>query len=180
MAIKTSLRPGGRSARVQDSVHQATRALLAELGRDAISLPLIASRAGVTPSTLYRRWGDLSSLLADVSLARMHPDADPVDTGSLRGDLLTWSEQYFDEINSVPGRAMLRDAVASDCTNRCLTILLGQLQTILERAASRGEATPSAEHLVDRVIAPGVFRILFGEGAPGEHEVNAWMDQALG
>ena len=75
MAIKEGLRPGGRSARVQESIHSAVRALLEEQDRASVTVPQIAARAGVTPSTIYRRWGDLSVLLADVALARMRPTA---------------------------------------------------------------------------------------------------------
>ena len=62
MAIKEGLRPGGRSARVQESIHSAVRALLQEQERSTVTVPQIAARAGVTPSTIYRRWGDLSQL----------------------------------------------------------------------------------------------------------------------
>ena len=70
-------RPGGRSARVQEAVHRATRDLLATEGREALTVPLIATRAGVTPSTVYRRWGDLDELLADVSVEGVRPDREP-------------------------------------------------------------------------------------------------------
>ena len=96
MAIKEGLRPGGRSARVQESVHRAVRELLETHERSSVTVPMIAACAGVTPSTIYRRWGDLSVLLADVALARMRPDTEPANTGSLRGDLQAWAEQYLD------------------------------------------------------------------------------------
>ena len=64
MAIKEGLRPGGRSARVQESIHSAVRDLLEEQDRSTVTVPQIAARAGVTPSTIYRRWGDLAALLA--------------------------------------------------------------------------------------------------------------------
>ncbi|MET1067347.1 MAG: helix-turn-helix domain-containing protein, partial [Pseudomonas prosekii] len=83
MAIKEGLRPGGRSARVQESIHSAVRDLLEEQDRSTVTVPQIAARAGVTPSTIYRRWGDLSTLLADVALARLQPETEPADTGSL-------------------------------------------------------------------------------------------------
>src|SRR5471032_3224703 len=108
-----SLRPGGRSARVQESIHSAVRALLEEQDRASVTVPQIAARAGVTPSTIYRRWGDLSVLLADVALVRMRPDSEPADTGSLRGDIRAWAEQYLDEMSSEPGRNILRDVQCS-------------------------------------------------------------------
>lgn len=94
MAIKEGIRTGGRSARVQTSIHAAVRDLLQEQERSALSVPMIAARAGVTPSTIYRRWGDLTSLLADAAVERLRPD-EPVDCGNLRDDLRTWVEVYL-------------------------------------------------------------------------------------
>ncbi|MGV9270964.1 helix-turn-helix domain-containing protein, partial [Kitasatospora sp. NPDC003701] len=94
MSDRPTTRPGGRSARVQQSVHRAVRELEAELGRDALTVPLIAARAGVTPSTVYRRWGDLRELLSDVAVERLRPDAPPADLGSLRADLAAWAVQF--------------------------------------------------------------------------------------
>ena len=51
MAIKEGIRTGGRSARVQQSVHNAVRALLQEHDRACLTVPMVAARAGVTPST---------------------------------------------------------------------------------------------------------------------------------
>src|SRR3954467_3703233 len=104
-------RPGGRSARVQAAVHQATIELMALHGRAELTVPLIAARAGVTPSTIYRRWGDLGELLADVAVECLRPDGEPLDTGSVAGDLHAWAEQYADEMSSPVGLSMLRDVV---------------------------------------------------------------------
>lgn len=77
------IRQGGRSARIQAEVHNTVNRLLEALDRSAITVPMIAEQAGVTPSTIYRRWGDLSQLLADVAVARMRPIA---ETGRYRID----------------------------------------------------------------------------------------------
>jgi len=179
MAIKEGIRTGGRSARVQESIHAAVRALLDEQERATLTVPQIAGRAGVTPSTIYRRWGDLASLLADVAVSRLQPDAAPADTGELHGDLLAWAEQYLDEMNSEPGRAMARDIVSSCRSGYCTTILRGQLQAICERAEARGEVPPSVDHLLDLIVAPIVFRILFAEAPPTPEHVRGLVDAAL-
>ncbi|PQZ85908.1 MULTISPECIES: TetR/AcrR family transcriptional regulator [Pseudomonas] len=159
MAIKEGLRPGGRSARVQESVHSAVRDLLEAHERSSVTVPMIAARAGVTPSTIYRRWGDLSALLADVALARMRPDSEPADTGSLRGDLQAWAEQYLDEMSSEPGRNMMRDVQCSQTPGYCVALIGGQLQTIVERYPD--DTPPSVDRLINLLAAPTVFRILF-------------------
>lgn len=181
MAIKEGIRTGGRSARVQESIHSAVRDLLAEHDRGDLSVPLIATRAGVTPSTIYRRWGDLTTLLADAAVERLRPDP-PIDCGKLRDDLLTWTEMYLEDMDSAPGRAMMRDVVASSgasCPGKCMAITREQLQIIIDRAVARGETSPSAENLIDRVVAPTIYRILYAEAAPSLTQVHQWVDGCL-
>lgn len=158
-------RPGGRSARIQATVYQTVKDLLETLPREELSFPLIAAEAGVTPSTLYRRWGDLQQLLADVAVEIIRPTAPPLDTGTLQGDLLAWVEQFLEESVSPLGRTMLRDMAAASgneqCPCACVEILRGQLAHIGERAARRGEAMPAADTLIDTLAAPIVYRVLF-------------------
>jgi AcrR family transcriptional regulator len=169
MAAQEGLRPGGRSARVQESVHQAVNALLAEMPRDEISVAQVAARAGVTPSTIYRRWGDLQTLLADVAVKRFYPDTGPADTGSLQNDLETWAQGYQEEMSSAPGRAMTRDVLAgmnadgSGPACQCAAITRSQLQMILNRAIERGESPPDVHDVMDSVVAPLMYRLLFDD-----------------
>ena len=179
MAIKEGLRPGGRSARVQESVHSAVRELLETHERSSVTVPMIAARAGVTPSTIYRRWGDLSVLLADVALARMRPDSAPANTGSLRGDLRAWAEQYLDEMSSEPGRNMMRDVQSSQTPGYCVSILSGQLQTIVERYPNATPPPPSTDRLINLLPAPTVFRILFSPAPLAVDELHALIELAL-
>ena len=177
MTIKEGLRPGGRSARVQESIHSAVRALLEEQDRSTVTVPQIAARAGVTPSTIYRSWGDLSVLLADVALARMRPESEPANTGSLHGDVRAWAEQYLDEMSSEPGRNMMRDVQSSATPGYCVTIIGGQLQTILDRYPDQPK--PNVDRLINMVAAPTVFRILFSAAPLEVEELHRLIEIAL-
>ncbi|MFC0407247.1 TetR/AcrR family transcriptional regulator [Roseomonas elaeocarpi] len=171
MVRRQGPRPGGRSARVQASVHTATRDLLGQFDRAEITVPMIASKAGVTPSTIYRRWGDLGDLLADVAVEHLRPDTEPADTGEAQRDLLAWAEQYADEMSSAPGQEMLRDVLAasgSTGAQQCCTFTRDQITLIARRAASRGEAFPDPEAVIDGVVSPILFRILFAESLDPE------------
>ncbi|MGW6785638.1 TetR/AcrR family transcriptional regulator C-terminal ligand-binding domain-containing protein [Streptomyces sp. NPDC054987] len=168
MSRKPMVRPGGRSARVQEAVHTAVRELQTELGRAELTVPLIAARAGVTPSTVYRRWGDLQALLSDVAVERLRPDAPPRDHGSLAVDLRGWAEQFVEEMASPVGRAYIRDALLGapdgDNATRCSQYAAEQIGVVLARAAERGEDAPGVEPVLDRVVAPIMYRILFRPG----------------
>lgn len=165
MSRRPSVRPGGRSARVQEAVHRAVREIEAESGRDALTVPLVASRAGVTPSTVYRRWGDLHELLSDVAVERLRPDEPPEDRGDLAADLTVWAEAFLVEMQSPPGRRYIRDALLGDPeggnAGQCAAYAADQVALILGRAAERGESAPAVETVLDRVAAPLMYRILF-------------------
>jgi AcrR family transcriptional regulator len=169
MAVREGLRPGGRSARVQESVHRAVSSLLAELPRHEVTVAMVASRAEVTPSTIYRRWGDLHTLLADVALNRFHPDSEPADTGNLRDDLEQWAQSYQEEMTSAPGRVMIRDVLVGmdDKGNgpacQCASIARAHVQVILDRADQRGESRPDVSEVLDTIVAPVMYRMLFDD-----------------
>jgi AcrR family transcriptional regulator len=184
MNIRENIRPGGRSARVQASVHKAVRELLSTMDRNEVTIPLIATEAGVTPSTIYRRWGDLQELLADVAVERLRPDAPPKDTGSARTDLEQWAEQYADEMASGPGRAMIRDVLSSvgaDSRNagKCCGYTREQVQAIADRARDRGEDFPDVETVIDRLVAPIMYRILFDAAPPTSEKVLSLVEGML-
>jgi AcrR family transcriptional regulator len=178
------VRQGGRSARIQEAVHRATQALLDEVGRGEINVPMIAERAGVTPSTVYRRWGDLTQLLADTATERLRPVSDPDDTGSLSGDLSAFVLQYAEEMASPVGRALLRDVLAETDSDlaavRCCAYTTQHLQTINARALERDEAGFSVEEAIDVLIAPICYRILFSNGETSADYVNGLLNRFAG
>ncbi len=182
-------RPGGRSARVQAAVHQATIELMALHGRAALTVPLIAARAGVTPSTIYRRWGDLADLLADVAVERMRPDGDPADTGSVAGDLQAWVEQYRDEMSSDVGLGMMLDVLSArggslaegkpPVPSQCAAFTASQIEVIVARGIQRGEAVPEVDAVMDTVASPIVYRALFSTAPMTPEHAQALLSACL-
>jgi AcrR family transcriptional regulator len=167
VAIKQ--RVGGRSARIQSAVHEAVKRLGTATDREQLTVPQIAAEAGVTPSTIYRRWGDLGSLLADVAVARLRPIADPEDTGTTASDLRAFIDQFMEEMSSPVGRALLRDVFspAGDAyPGQCANFTFDHLTTIAQRAKSRGEPGFDVDEMIDHVVAPIVYHILFGDREP--------------
>lgn len=181
-AARPGPRPGGRSARIQAAVHGAVRELQDDAGREGLTVPAIASRAGVTASTIYRRWGDLGRLLADVAVEQLWPETPPADEGSFEADLRAWLDQYVDEMTSVPGRAMLRDLLGTQghaMAGKCLIFCTQQIDLIRDRALDRGEQPVPTVDIIDGVIAPVMFRIVFAGETPTAGDIERWMQAAL-
>ncbi|RZL00800.1 MAG: TetR/AcrR family transcriptional regulator [Rubrivivax sp.] len=185
MNSRTAPRPGGRSARVQAAIHRATRELLESHGRAELTVPMIATRSGVTPSTIYRRWGNLADLLADVAVARMRPDSDPADTGTAQGDLQAWAEQFLEEMSSEVGLAMMRDVLSASSGGdmpvpcQCAEFTAAQIAVIVARGVARQEAVPSVDAVMDGVVAPIIYRLLFAPQPPTHQRVRAWVDACM-
>ncbi|UNO43597.1 TetR/AcrR family transcriptional regulator [Streptomyces sp. MST-110588] len=175
MPVKSNdSRPGGRSARVRAAVHQATVDLVHEVGADKVTIPAVARRAGVNPSSVYRRWGTVSALLADVA-ARRQDDEAPELLGDLRQDLEQVAVWTLTDLSRPGGVAFFRAEVAPDVDDRraglhaCLQRVSARFQAPLEAAAQRGETTPSLERVLDRVVAPLYFRVVFSIPGTDEH-----------
>ncbi|MDB5526820.1 MAG: putative transcriptional regulator, TetR family [Rhizobium sp.] len=180
MAVKERIRIGGRSARIQAEVHKAVKDLLAEGDRTELTVPMIAARAGVTPSTIYRRWGDLAELFADVAMQRLRPVADPENTGSTKRDLAAYVEQYAEEFSSHAGKSLLFDLFSSSLDaphpGEYCNYTYDHLQVIADRASARGE-TFDVQEVIDHVIAPIMYRILFGKGEVTEDFWQGLLDR---
>ncbi len=168
-------RPGGRSARVRAEVHRAATELVAELGADQVTIPVVANRAGVTASTVYRRWGNLPALLADI--AADSAERAPEPTGELAGDLANHAAWTLAELSRPGGIAFFRAEVATDVDERraglreCLIRVSSRFEAVLDSARARGENPPSLEAVLDRIVAPLYFRVVFS--MPGTDETYA-------
>ncbi|MER7399937.1 TetR/AcrR family transcriptional regulator [Streptomyces sp. NPDC000151] len=174
-ADASTKRPGGRSARVRAAVHSAAVALVSERGADQVTLPAVAERAGVNSSTLYRRWGSLAALLADVAKYRGDVGAPPL-VGDLRTDLENQAIWTLAELSRPGGIAFFRAEVAPDVDERheglreCLDRVSERFRPVLDTARERGDVPPppSLEQVLDRIIAPLYFRVVFS--IPGTDE----------
>jgi AcrR family transcriptional regulator len=88
-AITTPQRGRPRDPQTRQAILDAALKLVAELGYDRTTVDAIATQAGVSKPTLYRRWPHgKPELVADAIRERRAETGRTPDTGSLRGDLL--------------------------------------------------------------------------------------------
>jgi AcrR family transcriptional regulator len=174
-----STRPGGRSARVRAAVHRAVEDLLAEGPAEALTVPVIAARAGVHPTTVYRRWGSLGELLAAVATSRFSGDIVVPDTGTLLGDLERWMGDVATDLADPDVLALMRATVGAAGAEggcACVADRHEQLAAMLERERSRGGTAPEVDEAADALLGPLYYRAIF-TGTPGR---PGWARELVG
>jgi Tetracyclin repressor-like, C-terminal domain len=117
---------------------------------------------------VYRRWGSLSELTADVASSRFSGDIVVPDTGTLRGDLERWAVDVAKDLEDPDVLAIMRSAIGaagSEGGSMCVADRHAQLSAMLERERSRrseGESTvPDVEQAADALLGPLYYRAIF-------------------
>jgi AcrR family transcriptional regulator len=154
-------RTGGRSAAVLSAIRYAVEELIRERGAEKVTIPLVAERAGVNPTSVYRRWGDAAALLNDIATYRMDPGRPLPGTGDLRADLIAWASEIIEHYRKPLNAALLRGGapMAGEQETDCLRNRRVEAQQIIGQVDGRGPIT--AEEVIDLVIAPIVYRTIF-------------------
>ncbi|MFS8198615.1 TetR/AcrR family transcriptional regulator C-terminal ligand-binding domain-containing protein [Streptomyces sp. CWNU-52B] len=157
------VRPGGRSAKVRAAVHHAVEQHLAEEPAETLTIPAVAARAGVHPTTVYRRWGSAAQLLNDVATSRFSSDVVVPDTGTLVGDLARWLGDVATDLADPDSLAVMRAAIGSGPQGGCACIgdRHEQLAAMIERERSRGGRAPEVESAADFLLGPLYYRAIF-------------------
>jgi AcrR family transcriptional regulator len=144
-------RTGGRSARVRAAVIDATLTALLTRGLDDLSITEVAQRAGVHPTTIYRRWGGKSNLALDAVLSGTEAEIPSPDTGSLRGDLLAVIRGIAAFLRTPLGELLVRLALRRDLPEYEAARAGYWLQrfrmgaVLFDRARARGELRPDVD-----------------------------------
>ncbi|MFI5664787.1 TetR/AcrR family transcriptional regulator [Streptomyces sp. NPDC051684] len=177
-----TLRPGGRTARVRAAVLEAAGDVLAEHGFDRLDLGDIARRADVGKTTVYRRWGSPTGLVADL-LDQMAQESLPrTETGTLHGDLSANAHLVRDTLADPRQGPLFRAVIAAaTCDPRTASALAhfyevraAEWAPCVEQAVARGElptgTTPS--EVIRAVSAPLYYRFLTSGTAPTNADAN--------
>ncbi|MFF4398700.1 TetR/AcrR family transcriptional regulator [Streptomyces sp. NPDC001480] len=165
-----SVRPGGRTARVRAAVLQAAGDTLAERGFAQLELADIARRAEVGKTTVYRRWGTVTGLVADLLADMAEQSLSRTETGSLLGDL-TANARLVQRTLADPRQGALFKAVIAAATCEAKTaealhhfydIRVKEWAPCVQQAIDRGEVPEGTDtHEVIRAVsAPLYYRLL--------------------
>lgn len=144
--------------------------LLREGGYEAVSLPKVAQRAGVSKPTVYRRWPDRAHLVVE-AMVRRQPLVQAPDTGDTRTDLVAHVRGLVAMFTRTPAGQVLPGLVAAmagdpELARAYRSLLLeprrAQVRDAVLRGIARGDlaAGTDAEYVVDVLAAPIYLRLL--------------------
>jgi AcrR family transcriptional regulator len=188
-AIVPRRRPGGRSARVRDAVLTSTIEVLAERGVVGVTVDSVAKRAGVNPTTVYRRWPTINGLIME-ALSANSADVIPLpDTGSVRGDLTQVLAEVRAYITSPPGRALVnstigatRDADVAALRQAFWSARFAVVAEVVRRGVDRGELPTGIDErfLIETATAPLYFRIFVVAGTVDDDLIDRIVQLVVG
>jgi AcrR family transcriptional regulator len=178
--IEPRRRTGGRSARVVRDVLDATVDVLAHAGYAALSFEDVAARAGVSRTTVYRRWPEKQDLVRAALLRMAEEQPVAPDTGALRSDLLAGIRLKLADEELRERDAGLVQALMAELGDPELVALarvvrdrfLRPFVAAVERAIVRGELPAGTDPMlvIDPFLAPVHFKTCtFGEEVEDEY-----------
>ena len=151
----------------------AAVAVLAEVGYEAMTMDMVATRAKAGKATLYRRWPSKAELVIEAVACMKQAQSrieDLPDTGTLRGDLVALIRPHSMEDSERKMQVMgglvsmlSRDPQLAEAVNEAITEPRARLnRTLMERAAARGEIRADADLDTIAHIGPSMtaFRTL--------------------
>ncbi|WP_171109761.1 MULTISPECIES: TetR/AcrR family transcriptional regulator [Streptomyces] len=165
-----TVRPGGRTARVRAAVLRAAGDVLAEHGFAHLDLADVARRAEVGKTTVYRRWGSVTGLVADLLVDMAEQSLPREETGSVLGDLRA-NARLVQRTLADPRQGSLFRAViaAAACDERTAAALrrfyevrVAEWAPCVEQGVARGELPEGTDAgaVVRAVSAPLYYGLL--------------------
>ncbi|MFM9442909.1 TetR/AcrR family transcriptional regulator [Streptomyces acidiscabies] len=165
-----TLRPGGRTARVRAAVLRAAGDVLAEEGFTHLDLADVARRAEVGKTTVYRRWGTVTGLVADLLTDMADQSLPRTDTGSLLGDLRANARLVQRTLTDPRQGALFKAVIAAatcdprtaEALHRFYAVRVEEWAPCVRQAVTRGElpAGTDPHEVIRAVSAPLYYRLL--------------------
>jgi AcrR family transcriptional regulator len=161
-----SCRPSRLDGERQQAILRAAYDLLGEAGYQGLRVDAVAARAHASKATLYRHWPTKAGLVVDAIRFCKGAGESMPDTGSLRGDLVTWFGMIAESIDDEEGSlmaglfmAMHQDPELAAELRSMRSSKTPIAEAICARAEQRGELRPGYNPgLIDEIV-PGLFFI---------------------
>jgi AcrR family transcriptional regulator len=183
-----------RGAELEDAIHDAVFAELADVGYAGFTVEAVAARAKTGKASIYRRWGTKQDLVVDAFLARYGGPGDILneirsDPNATTRELLVRLATRICEVSDVAGEVMR--AVACEATrDPDLASAVDQkvhcpkraaFVELLHRGVERGEVRPDAACTLYADILPAMltYRMVLNNQPVTEHDAIEIVDHVM-
>ena len=184
---KASGRP--RDARTTQSILKAALELGMELGFDGLTVEGVAARAGVGKSTIYRRWPDVWSIVADAVLADAARIAPVLERATARESFrasMHLVARYFrghrgEILRPLIGRAQVDKSLRQALGKHWLSARREISREIVRRGIASGElrAGLQPDIVLDALYGPLYHRLLLPYDGDAVHLSDAYIDALI-
>ena len=184
-----SLRRPRMSPQRLTEMHSAAMDVLREVGYEDFSMDLVASRARCSKATLYRLWPGKPQLVAAALYATRPGKAEEINTGTLRGDLLTMVELLASQAQKdtllfagLSHAVMTDEELALAMRTTLVQPWLAEMIGVVDRAVERGElpSRPDAAGFLPELLLSVTFmRPLIGGGLADSDYLTGCVDHVL-
>ncbi|WP_405645140.1 TetR/AcrR family transcriptional regulator [Streptomyces sp. NBC_00019] len=171
-------------------LYTAVLELLREVGYDALTMDAVAARTKSSKATLYRQWGGKPELVVKAMRSQKPGGTGDVDTGSLRGDLLTLVSREDDctmERNSDLMRALAMAVHGNPDLMQAFRELLvepemGEFKKVMQRSVDRGEVRadcPALDYIVHMLVGAFATRTMIDQLPPTQAFLTSYIDAVV-
>jgi AcrR family transcriptional regulator len=189
MTAPGTVRPGGRTARVAESVFAAAIAELSARGYADISVESIAARAGVHKTTVYRRWGGKAEIIRQALAGAASVSIPVPDTGSVDDELQALARAVQAVLSAPEGAAVTRALIVGGLASPEIAGLMSQfwagrlaaITVIVDRATQRGQLPAGTDPaaLMHAMAAPLYYTLLVTRVPVTEQDADRGAAAAL-
>jgi AcrR family transcriptional regulator len=184
-----SLRRPRMSPERLTEMHSAAMDVLREVGYEGFSMDLVASRARCSKATLYRLWPGKAQLVAAALYATRPGKAEQINTGTLRGDLLTMVELLASQAQKdtllfagLSHAVLMDDELALAVRTTLVEPWLAEMIGVVDRAVERGELPRrpvAADFLPELLLSVTFMRPLIGGRLADSDYLTGCVDHVL-
>lgn len=178
-----------RSLEADAAILEAAVDVFAEVGLEALTMEGVATRAGVSKNTVYRRYPNKLDLVVSAVRCYTNVGAPPPDTGTTRGDVQAVVEDLVAIVTVTPMGRMLPILVAARTRTPELDLAYSEIvadkrarsAAVVRRGIERGDfrADVDLDLVVDAFVSPIFYRFLVTNAPLDDAFRTAVVDAAL-
>ncbi|MBN7300800.1 TetR/AcrR family transcriptional regulator C-terminal ligand-binding domain-containing protein [Mycobacteroides abscessus subsp. bolletii] len=178
-----------KGATIDRVVLTAARELLETEGLGGARVADIAAAAGVHETSIYRRWGSRTKLIAAALSGHVDTELELPDTGSTRNDLIAFYTALAEFLATPAGRSVTALFFTAARDESCLEeartqfwdLRLDRARLLVQRGIERAELDPDVnpEIVVESVAGALNLHILLRNRAADHGYIGALVDLAL-